>query len=125
LIFEGFQTWVNLVLTIVPRVTLWVDGGFVTYKDVPPKDVDVAMIVSPSDLNRLDADQQGVLAMLLTEVETDTTPRRQPMGGLVDGFLARRGVAEEILFWNQTWSDVYVDGKHVVGESKGYLEVKL
>lgn len=95
-----------------------------TYKDAPPKDIDVAAILSGSDLNSMNEDQQRTFETLLTRTG-DGGARIQPMAGLVDGFFAQRGDADGILVWHNTWSAVYVAGVEAVGESKGYLEVKL
>jgi hypothetical protein len=125
LIYRGFVTWLEILRTLCPNVTLWIDGGFTTHKDVPPKDVDVTAIISVSDLNSMDEDQQNTFDSLMTKVGGPNEHRVQPMGGLVDGFYAVRGQPDGIIFWHNTWSAVYVDGAEVVGELKGYLEVKF
>lgn len=122
-IFAAFRIWIDQLKSLSPTAILWIDGGFVTYKDVPPKDVDVAALVSPRELNSWSADQQELFMSLMTDVGPGT--RVQPMAGLVDGFFAVKGDVDQTLVWDKTWSAVYVDGHPVVGESKGYLEVRL
>lgn len=123
-IFRAFLSWIDVLRSLCPNVILWIDGGFVTYKDVPPKDIDVAAILAKSDLNSMDQDQQNTFMTLMTSDGADGA-RVQPMGGLVDGFFSIRGDVDQTVVWHNTWSAVYVDGAEVVGELKGYLEVRL
>lgn len=123
-VFTAFTTWVELLRGLSPTAILWINGGFATYKPEPPKDVDVAALINKNDINQWTGDQQVTFETLLTEVRPGKA-RIQPMGGLVDGFFAIRGDVDQSVVWHETWSSVYVNGVKIVGESKGYLEVRL
>lgn len=123
-VFTAFTTWVELLRGLSPSAILWINGGFATYKNEPPKDVDVAALIGKNDINSWTAGQQVTFETLLTDVRSDGT-RLQPMGGLVDGFYAVRGDIDQSVVWHESWSAVYVNGVQSVGESKGYLEVRL
>lgn len=124
IVFDAFKIWVTLVRSLAPSAILWVDGGFATYKNVPPNDIDVAALIKPSEMNGWDESQQRVFESLLTGNHPDGT-RFQPMGGLIDGFVAVRGDVGQTAVWHDAWSSIYINGVRQVGESKGYLEVKL
>lgn len=124
-IFAAFELWVASVQSLCPAAILWVNGGFVTYKQEPPKDVDVIALCKPGELNALsDADMARFEALLT--VNEPNKPRIQPMGGLVDGFFVPRGDIPGTLYWQNAWGSIYgPDGKPIPNETKGYLEVKL
>ncbi len=64
----------------------------------------------------------ATLASLVTDHLPDGT-RVQPMGGLVDGFMAFRGPTD-IPFWDQQWSKVLDEHRNELsGVRKGYVEV--
>jgi hypothetical protein len=98
----------------------WLNGGFVTHKVSAPKDVDVVLMVHDADAANLSRTDQLLLSSQLTDRSSGT----QPMGGLVDGFIAQHGNAHEEQIWDGTWSAVKDDnGLIVPGATKGYLEV--
>nr|WP_281450882.1 hypothetical protein [Paenarthrobacter nitroguajacolicus] len=84
----------------------------------------MAALIGKNDMNSWTSDQQVTFETLLTDVRSDGS-RIQPMGGLVDGFYAIRGDIDQSVVWHESWSAVYVNGVRSVGESKGYLEVRL
>ncbi|MDT0309674.1 hypothetical protein RM780_22335 [Streptomyces sp. DSM 44917] len=52
--------------------------------------------------------------------------RAQPMGGLIDAFLASADSPDELAYWHEMWSSVKgPDGKIIEDARKGYLEVSL
>lgn len=121
LVFRALVIWAQRVWSIFPDARLWVDGGFVTHKEwAAPKDVDVTCIVRSSNVLSVD---DATLATLLTHRGPDGA-RVQPMGGLVDGFLACRGVPEDITRWDAQWSRVLdEERREIEGARKGYVEV--
>lgn len=123
-VFAAFTIWVDLLRDLSPTAILWINGGFATYKTEPPKDVDVAALISKTEMNSWTEDQQMSFDSLLTTIRPDGS-RLQPMGGLVDGFYAVRGDIDQSVVWHDSWSSVYMNGVKSAGESKGYLEVRL
>ena len=75
-IFSAFLAWIGQIQGILPEFGLWVNGGFVTYKDIPPKDIDVVVYTRPEYIDAFPRDRQ---LDLLTR--GDGTTRIQPMGG--------------------------------------------
>ena len=123
LIFDALVVYADLVWRLLPTATLWVDGGFVTWKPDPPHDVDVLIVVEPTT-PVVSVDD---LAPLLTHREVNYelpirgfVSRLQPMGGLVDGWLTSSGNQDMMSFWDGWWSTLEDVG---TGELKGYLEV--
>jgi hypothetical protein len=120
-IYDAFVVWMGLMSKLLPGCRVWVDGGFVTHKTwAAPKDVDVVIVVRPSQLDTLTATDQTLLDSLLTDRRG---PAGQPMGGLVDAFVGMRG-DPELPSWRVFWSNVRdSDGSSVQDETKGFLEV--
>ncbi|MBT2273452.1 DUF6932 family protein [Rhodococcus qingshengii] len=119
-ILQAFELYAERVWEILPEARLWVDGGFVTHKAWEPKDVDVVILVSHSDVVGID---QSKLLPLLTQTAENGT-RIQPMGGLVDGFIADMNDPAVTHYWNDFWSTVTDEAKEPVeGIRKGYVEV--
>lgn len=113
---------------LIPGARYWVNGGFVTHKTWnAPADIDVVLICKAEELNALTPEEQERFDSLLTE-EEEGVARRQPMGGLVDGFYTLRGSLGpgDPAYWNAQWSRVRGENKEeVLGALKGYLEVVL
>ncbi|MFF1453071.1 DUF6932 family protein [Streptomyces sp. NPDC058274] len=129
-IFEAFKIHYSLVRQLFSRGTLWVDGGFCTHKPEAPKDIDMVIIVDPSEVQAFNSEKEERLLQLLTLQGVQvaqpgaTTPRVQPMGGLIDCFFALSTDVDALKMWDLTWSGVKgTDGKIVPGLTKGYLEV--
>jgi hypothetical protein len=129
-VFEAFKIHFLLVRQLFARGTLWVDGGFCTHKPEAPKDIDMLMIVDPSDAANLGPGDMERLLQLLTLQQVQVgrpasvTPRVQPMGGLIDCFFALTTDTDTLKIFDQLWSSVKsADGTIVPGASKGYLEV--
>jgi hypothetical protein len=126
-IFGAFKAWFTLVDKILPQSRYWVDGGFVTHKTwSAPSDVDVMILSKEATLNSLGQFEQAQLQELLTIPASQGTARRQPMAGLVDGFVAVRGNTGNVDYWMSQWSRVRgVDGSEIVTLTKGFLEVVM
>lgn len=122
-VFDAFRLWHGIVTSVLPDARFWVDGGFVTHKPwAAPSDVDVTVMLRPDDLNNLTDDEQQRLAPMFT---APGPPRYQPMSGLVDAFVCRRGDVDNTLYWREHWSTVLDENRvTVTGTHKGFLEVK-
>ncbi len=120
-IFQAFEVYARGIWDLLPTAKLWVNGGFVSHKPTKPKDIDVVVLARVSELNAVPWDE---ILPLVTHAADDGT-RVQPMGGLVDGFIAKRGNPEEIRYWDDYWKTVLdLDRNPIPGERKGYVEVK-
>ncbi|MFJ8697548.1 DUF6932 family protein [Streptomyces roseolilacinus] len=131
-LYSALELYVALVRDLLPRATLWVDGGFCTHKAAPPADIDLVLFASRRLVQHFDQERwtrmnQLITLQNLTAMAPHTVERRiQPMGGLIDAFLAEEGNADDVALWDYNWSLVKdADGKIVDGERKGYLEVEL
>jgi hypothetical protein len=120
-IYRALQAWLNSMRVLLPSGGVaWMNGGFITHKPEPPKDADVVLMVQLADLNALSPADGLLLSSQLTNRSAGT----QPMGGLVDAFIAERGDPQGERIWDGFWSAVKAaDGSILAGESKGYLEV--
>ncbi|MFC9019298.1 DUF6932 family protein, partial [Streptomyces albidoflavus] len=130
-LYSALELYVSLVRDLLPHATLWVDGGFCTHKAAPPADIDLVLFASRRLVQHFDQERwtrmnQLITLQHLTAMKPHTIEQRvQPMGGLIDAFLAEEGNPDEIALWDHNWSLVKIDGKIVDGERKGYLEVEL
>lgn len=132
-IFEALKLWIDVAEDTFGPGRLWINGGFVTHKPVPPKDVDVAFIpLVPLAVDA--AIKTGAAFPLLTVQDmlfSHPEPgghlyRLQPVGGLVDAFLADARVPADAEIWFDIWSSVKnLDGEMIVGARKGILEVVI
>nr|WP_143173358.1 hypothetical protein [Nocardiopsis flavescens] len=129
-IFDAFKLHFSLIRKILASGTLWIDGGFCTHKAEEPKDIDIFIVVDPSVASRVTPEQEDQLMQLLTLQQVfsgaprTALDRVQPMGGLVDCFLALSTDADALKEFDQLWSSVKgADGETVPGVTKGYLEV--
>lgn len=114
-----------------PRILL--DGGFVTWKNKPPQDADLVVIVPPSLFKHFRKDSllplwtlSGVDATLGADGGRVNTGELRPGFGLTDCYVAP-ALAATVAHWHTWWSAVrdpdtrlVVDGAH-----KGYVEVVL
>ncbi|WP_416959511.1 DUF6932 family protein [Streptomyces sp. Agncl-13] len=127
-IFRAFQLYADMIGDILEHGTFWVDGGFCTYKEAPPDDLDLAVLIDPS-LPLTDKDHEKLIPLFtLQGVEAELPQLRanrvQPMGGLIDSFVVIAGVVEQEEYWDGIWSKVKgPDGEPAPGAIKGYLEV--
>ncbi|MFF9885787.1 DUF6932 family protein [Streptomyces eurythermus] len=131
-LYSALELYVGLVRDLLPRATLWVDGGFCTHKPTPPKDIDLVLFASRRLVQHFDQEEWTRMSQLLTlqnltaQAPPTMAGRIQPMGGLIDAFLAEEGNPDDVALWDHNWSLVRGDdGKIVEGERKGYLEVAL
>lgn len=130
LIFEAFDLYARLIWTYWPDARLWVNGGFVTYKDSAPHDIDVVFLVPSSELTRVlhtEVDPLGLLTLLGVNADQPrlVAPRVQPFGGLIDSFFCPSDVPVAVETWRDRWSMApTVDGSgYRTDIEKGFLEV--
>ncbi|WP_156786281.1 DUF6932 family protein [Microterricola viridarii] len=129
LIFSAFQLYAGLVWSYFPTARLWVNGGFVTHKEVAPHDIDVAMLAPSSDAGIFARDPDALALLTLQGVrssEFDGVLRRlQPFGGLVDSFFVPEDNPLAVQTWKDRWSLAPLsDGSGFRDDlSKGFLEV--
>lgn len=127
-IWRAFEVYVDLVRRRIPGARLWVNGGFVTHKADPPSDIDVVIIVPAAWSPKSTQEQQDVKTLLtlqgadLGSALSAAGARLRPMGGLVDGFLARDDDFPQLDYWDHQWSSV--NGAATTAR-KGYVEVTL
>jgi hypothetical protein len=128
-IFKALELHLELLREVGGPAKVWIDGGFITYKANAPKDVDLVYLCH-------DAAHMG--AMLRAEPITSLltlgdvifgfpfaagAKRLQPVGGLVDAFLA---LPAGQMYWASQWAKIKgPDGKRVPGTRKGFVEVSL
>lgn len=108
---------------------VWVDGGFVTRKQSPPKDIDLVYPAASTEHLRLALATPGIEALLtqrdviIGRPMSVASARVQPMGGLVDAFLCSPAKYD---YWLDMWSRVKrPNGTTDYSERKGFLEVAL
>jgi hypothetical protein len=128
-VFRALELHLELLLEVGGPAKVWIDGGFVTYKAAPPKDVDLVYLCRDDkhmgDMLRAN----GIIELLTLQDVIFAFPfagaarRVQPVGGLVDAFLA---TPPDQMFWASWWSKLKgPDGKPVPGTRKGFVEVSL
>ncbi|WP_404814184.1 DUF6932 family protein [Kitasatospora fiedleri] len=129
-IFDAFALYFTLVQDLIGRGTLWVNGGFCTHKEEPPKDIDLVIIANPEDIQHFGQAEEERLVQLLTLQGVNVgmpqafSPRVQPMGGLIDAFFILSEDFDAVKMWDTLWSSVKgADGNIIEGATKGYLEV--
>lgn len=108
---------------------VWVDGGFVTRKQAPPKDIDLVYPAASTEHLQLALATPGIESLLtqrdviIGRPMSVASARVQPMGGLVDAFLCSPAKYD---YWLDMWSRVKrPDGTTDYSERKGFLEVAL
>ena len=109
-------------------IRAWIDGGFVTDKDWPPKDIDVAYVMPVDryiDASRPEHASLWTLQSVSALSPSLHTARLQPMGGMIDAFPAV-DVPSQTDYWHDNWSGVTDrSGERIEGERKGFVEVRL
>ncbi|GLW59281.1 DUF6932 family protein [Kitasatospora phosalacinea] len=129
-IFRAFEIYMEQVADVLPSGSVWLDGGFCTYKSEPPKDMDLALLVdrahtaglSPEGWEKLDS--LRTLQGVYSQMPKTLAERVQPMGGLIDSFIVVAGEPALEDYWHGLWSSVKgPDGEIMAGQVKGYLEV--
>jgi len=132
LIFDAFDVYTRLVAELLPGSYVWVNGGFVTHKADPPKDIDLVIVVNPTSASPTLTLNQLLPLLTQTNIDMDDrvgpqpggrlqTPVLHPMGGLVDAYLVTAGNAAMLTYWDDWWSKVNGNPAAV----KGYLEVTI
>lgn len=129
LVFAALRVELQLLVQFGGPSTVWLDGGFVTHKAAAPHDADIVYLCR-DDQHMLDMlATDGIYEVLTLQGVAAWKPvsvairRLQPVGGLVDTFLARPA---RFGYWHALWESVKgADGTVVPGRTKGYLEVIL
>ncbi|MGU3652516.1 DUF6932 family protein [Mycolicibacterium sp. A43C] len=128
-IFSALVVHLELLEDVGGPASVWVDGGFITYKEAAPHDVDLVylcrdehhmgtMLRSPDVFTLLT--MADVIIGFPVEVGLQ---RLQPVGGLVDAFLT---IPEGQMYWAAQWAKIKgPDGNRVPGTRKGFVEVSL
>lgn len=132
LIFDAFIIYSALLWDYFPSAVLWLNGGFVTYKDAPPHDLDVAFLVEQAELRRVFGNDPGALSLLTHQGVSAAQPkfenlrRLQPFGGLIDSFMVPADVEAAVGTWRDRWSMAPTPAGDGYREDllKGYLEVR-
>jgi hypothetical protein len=131
LIFGAFRIYAQLLWTHFPDARLWLNGGFVTYKDAEPHDLDVAFLVDSADLAKVFQEESDALSLLTFQGVSSQQPvfanigRLQPFGGLIDSFFVPSDIPQVV----DTWKDQWSMASNPAGDGyrndlfKGYLEV--
>jgi hypothetical protein len=126
-IYGAMRLHLNRLVEIGGPAKVWINGGFVTHKAEAPADVDLVYLCADDEhlLRMLNAD--GVFELLTLQGVAIHKPiatgirRLQPVGGLVDAFLAR---PSSYSYWDGLWSLVRTT-ESVPRELKGYVEVRV
>lgn len=128
-VFTALELHLRLLSDIGGPAKVWVNGGFITYKAAPPHDVDLVYLCRDEGHMGQMLRSEGIFNLLtLQNVVIGSPvagglPRVQPVGGLVDAFLA---VPASYLYWAGLWSRLKgPDGRPVPGTRKGFVEVSL
>jgi hypothetical protein len=128
-IYGALRLHLNRLVEIGGPAKVWINGGFVTHKAEASADVDLVYLCADDDhmLRMLNAD--GVFELLTLQGVAIHKPiatgirRLQPVGGLVDAFLAR---PSSYSYWDGLWSLVRKTGSVPFGQDlKGYVEVRV
>jgi hypothetical protein len=130
-IFAALRLYADLVWSFFPSARLWINGGFVTHKDSPPHDVDVAFLVAGSEITTVFSVESDALALLTLQDVTSLEPgitgirRLQPFGGLVDSFAVPVDNPAVVQAWQNQWSvaSTPTGVGYRTDVLKGYLEV--
>lgn len=128
LIYAALSLHLRLVQRFIPAGKAWIDGSFATCSELPPRDVDVAIV--PADWNRLRClpmEDRARLYLLITLKDVAAIepvivlPKLPPMGGLVDAYIVQ---PDQEAVWDEQWSKVLGPNRHVLSDAKkGYVEV--
>jgi hypothetical protein len=131
-LFDALRWYAGQVGRLFWTGSLWIDGGFVTYKPwAPPDDVDVTIVVRRALTRALSEAQRARLYELVTlqgvyaREPAVATPRVRPMAGMVDAFFCRADDRAQLAVMHETWSRVRGENGEVLPDvTKGYVEVK-
>ena len=128
-IFDALVAYFKILSDFFPSGLALIDGGFTTFKLDAPHDVDVVLF--PDDPTQATAwsqqqffDFQGLLTLkdvIVGGQDAAYFDRIQPLGGLLDGFIA---APEKEEYWRSTWGSVRRSDDSIAPNMKGYLEVR-
>jgi hypothetical protein len=128
-VFKALELHLELLVEAGGPAKVWIDGGFVTYKPTPLNDVDLVYLCRDDPHMGAMLRSDRILQLLTLQDVIFAAPfaagakRLQPVGGLVDAFLALPAAQ---LYWASQWSMIKgPDGKRVPGTRKGFVEVSL
>jgi hypothetical protein len=129
LIFRALLLHLELLVAVGGPGAVWVDGGFITYKDVAPHDIDLVYLCrDESHMGMMLRSPEIYSLLTIADVIMDFPVagglrRLQPVGGLVDAFLT---LPEGQMYWAAQWAKIKgPDGNRVPGTRKGFVEVSL
>ncbi len=130
-IFTGLELYMHVLQSKISHGAIWLDGGCVSHKAWPPKDVDLVVLVEGATLSGLQPDDWQTLFQLVTLQNVRSaqpavaTPWVQPMGGLIDAFIIEASDPASRKLWEGLWSSVTDQSKAVVPHKvKGFVEVE-
>lgn len=109
-IFAALRLYSDRLWEFFPGAPLWINGGFVTHKESPPHDVDLAFLTTTQEIERVfSAPSDAITLLTLQSVSMKhpfegNVPRVQPFGGLVDGFFVPTDIPEVVQTWRDRWS---------------------
>jgi hypothetical protein len=128
-IFRALELHLELLVEVGGPAKVWIDGGFVTYKPTAPRDVDLVYLCRDGAHMGAILRSDRIVELLTLQHVIFGAPfaagakRLQPVGGLVDAFLALPAAQ---MYWAAQWSMIKgPDGKRVPGTRKGFVEVSL
>jgi hypothetical protein len=128
-VFKALELHLELLAEVGGPAKVWIDGGFVTHKTDAPKDVDLVYLCrDPGHMGAMLRSDQIITLLTLGDVIfgfpfAAGAKRLQPVGGLVDAFLALPAAQ---MYWASQWAMIKgPDGKRVPGTRKGFVEVSL
>jgi len=132
MIFAAFELYARILWMYLPNARLWLNGGFVTYKNVAPHDLDVAFLADSSDLTAVFSRESDALSLLTFQGVSAVAPnmanvkRLQPIAGLIDSFMVQADNPLAVQTWKDRWSIASTpDGDGYRRDLfKGYLEVR-
>ncbi len=145
---RALEVFVDCLDDLLPDATLWLDGGFVSYKEDPPFDIDVVAVVKPGAWSAVskaaDAEMQTFQAWAaagmtgyapktptITQLGGLSTlqgaqlpsgafyPRVQPFGGRIDSFIIPSDMKASLDNFRRDWMQDLA-----TGAKKGFVEVK-
>lgn len=123
-IWIAFRAWHQQAAGYFPGASVFIDGGFVTWKPwEPPSDIDVTIFARKEQFVALESWRRPEL---FNDTIDGTTEVRKPQNGLVDAHWAIRGIPQKVDYWTYYFSRVRgKSGEILDGATKGFLEVTL
>jgi hypothetical protein len=133
LIFEALDLHLKVVKRLFTGhdISIWLDGGFVTHKPMPPRDADIACLVPGAALSV--AQREAALPLwTLADVTARwggsgpviSTAKLHTLGGLTDAFVVNRDNVSNVELARRQFSQVLgSDRMEIASLEKGFVEV--